>query len=63
MKRSGSERRLKKYLENKYEQNNIANLLNVMHSLMQENEELKERLSIVEQILTMHLPIIDETGG
>ena len=32
-------------------------------SLEEENEELKERLGIVEQILTMHLPIIDETGG
>ena len=57
MKRRSSEERLKAYMDNKYKQNNITTLV------MKENEELKERIAILEQILHMHLPIIEEKSG
>ena len=36
-------------------------LLQMIQTLMKENEELKQRVSILEQILHMHLPIVEET--
>ena len=60
MKRKSEEDKLKKYMDHKYDQSNITSLLNMMQSVMKENEELKDRLAIVEQILHMHLPIIEE---
>ena len=59
MKRKSSEDRLKAYMNRKYEQNNITTLLNMVQNIMKENEELKERVAILEQILHMHLPIIE----
>ena len=59
MKRQSPEQRLKTYMANKYEQNNITTLLNMMKNIVAENEELKERVAILEQILHMHLPIIE----
>ena len=59
MKRKSSEDRLKKYMDNKYDQSNATTLLNMVQSVVKENEELKNRLAIVEQILHMHLPIIE----
>ena len=47
-------------MDRKYEQSNITTLLNMIHGLVEENNELKERLSIVEQILHMHLPTIEK---
>ena len=38
-------------------------LLQMVQTLMKENEELKQRVSILEQILHMHLPIIEEKSG
>ena len=35
-------------------------LLQMIQTLMKENEELKQRVSILEQILHMHLPIVEE---
>ena len=46
-------------MDNKYEQNNVTTLLNMVQNIMKENEELKERVAILEQILHMHLPIIE----
>tara|TARA_R100001530_G_scaffold82260_1_gene57361 strand:+ start:270 stop:461 length:192 start_codon:yes stop_codon:yes gene_type:complete len=63
MKRRSSEERLKAYMDNKYKQNNITTLLNMVQNVMKENEELKERIAILEQILHMHLPIIEEKSG
>lgn len=60
MKRKSPEDRLKKYMDHKYDQSNITSLLNMMQTVMKENEELKDRLAIVEQIMHMHLPIIEE---
>ena len=60
MKRKSAEDRLKKYMNYKYDQSNITSLLNMMQSVMKENEELRNRLAIVEQIMHMHLPIIEE---
>ena len=60
MKRKSPEDRLKKYMDHKYDQSNITSLLNMMQTVMKENEQLKDRLAIVEQILHMHLPIIEE---
>ena len=34
--------------------------LEMVQTLIKENEELKERVAILEQILHMHLPIIEE---
>ena len=59
MKRKSPEDRLKKYMDHKYNQSNITTLLNMVQSVVKENEELKDRLAIVEQILHMHLPIIE----
>ena len=36
-------------------------LLQMVQTLMKENEELKQRVSILEQILHMHLPIVEES--
>ena len=63
MKRKSSEDRLKAYMNRKYEQNNITTLLNMVQNVIKENEELKERVAILEQILHMHLPIIEEKSG
>ena len=63
MKRKSSEDRLKAYMDRKYDQNNITALLNMVQSVIKENEELKERVAILEQILHMHLPIIEEKSG
>ena len=63
MKRRSSEDRLKAYMDHKYEQSNITTLLNMVQNVMKENEELKERVAILEQILHMHLPIIEEKSG
>ena len=60
MKRKSAEDRLKQYMDHKYDQSNITSLLNMMQSVMKENEELKDRLAIVEQIMHMHLPIIEK---
>ena len=60
MNRQSSENKLKAYMDNKYEQNNVTTLLNMIRNVMKENEELKERVAILEQILHMHLPIIEE---
>ena len=60
MTRKSPEKRLKEYMDRKYEQSNITTLLNMIHGLVEENNELKERLSIVEQILHMHLPTIEK---
>ena len=54
------EDKLKKYMNKKYEQKNITTLLNMVETVIKENNELKERLAILEQILHMHLPIINE---
>ena len=63
MKRRSSEDRLKAYMDHKYEQSNITTLLNMVQNVMKENEELKERVAILEQILHIHLPIIEEKSG
>ena len=63
MKRKSSEDRLKAYMDRKYDQNNITALLNMVQSVIKENEELKDRVAILEQILHMHLPIIEEKSG
>ena len=50
-------------MKNKYEQNNITTLLNMVQTVTKENEELRERVAILEQILHMHLPIIEDNAG
>ena len=35
-------------------------LLQMVQTLMKENEDLKQRVSILEQILHMHLPIVED---
>ena len=47
-------------MKDKYESNNVTTLLNMVQTVVKENEELKERVAILEQILHMHLPIIEE---
>ena len=47
-------------MHKKYEQKNITTLLNMIETVVRENNELKERVAILEQILHMHLPIINE---
>ena len=47
-------------MANKYPPTNIQTLMQMLQSLIKENEELKERVSILEQILHTHLPIIEE---
>ena len=54
------ERKLKNYMNKKYPPTNIETLMHMIKSLIKENEELKERVAILEQILHMHLPIIEE---
>ena len=54
------EDKLKKYMQDKYQKNNITTLLNMVQTVMKENEELRERVAILEQILHTHLPIIEE---
>ena len=58
--RKNPEDKLRKYIENKYQSNNTTTLLNMVQTVVKENEELKERVAILEQILHMHLPIIEE---
>ena len=57
------EDRLRKYVQKKYDTNNITTLLNMIQTVVKENEELRERVAILEQILHMHLPIIEEKSG
>ena len=57
------EAKLKRYMDRKYDQRNITTLLNMLETVIRENNELKERVAILEQILHMHLPIIDEQCG
>ena len=57
-----SEDRLKAYMDEKYAQSNMTTLLNMVQTVMKENEELKQRVAILEQILHMHLPIIEDGG-
>ena len=47
-------------MKDKYESNNVTTLLNMVQTVVKENEELKERVAILEQILHMHLPIVNE---
>jgi Trp operon repressor len=58
--KNNAENRLRKYVDNKYDQNNITTVLNMVQTVIKENEELKERVAILEQILHMHLPIIEK---
>ena len=58
--KSDPEKRLRKYVQDKYQSNNTTTLLNMVQTVVKENEELKERVAILEQILHMHLPIIEE---
>ena len=55
------EEKLKLYMQKKYDNKNITTLLNMVEPVIKENNELKERLAIVEQILHMHLPIIEKS--
>tara|TARA_Y100000034_G_scaffold23366_1_gene26975 strand:- start:9 stop:188 length:180 start_codon:yes stop_codon:yes gene_type:complete len=59
MKRTSADK-LRKYMQDKYESNNTTTLLNMVQTVMKENEELRERVAILEQILHTHLPIIEE---
>ena len=52
------DKRLRDYMDKKYPQDNITTLLNMVQTLVKENEDLKGRVAILEQILHMHLPII-----
>ena len=54
------EDKLKKYMTSKYPDDNIVTLLNMIKNLVEENDDLKERVAILEQILHMHLPIIEK---
>jgi len=58
--KKNSEDRLKAYMNKNYPQSNMTTLLNMVQTVMKENEALKERVAILEQILHMHLPIIEE---
>ena len=58
--RQSPESKLRKYMQDKYQNNNITTLLNMVQTVMKENEELRERVAILEQILHTHLPIIEE---
>ena len=55
------EERLKLYMQKKYDNKNITTLLNMVETVIRENNELRKRLVIVEQILRMHLPIIEKS--
>ena len=63
MKSNKSEDKLRNYIEHKYEQKNITTLLNMVNTVVKENDELKKRIDILEQILHMHLPIIEDKRG
>ena len=54
-----AETKLRKYMQDKY-QDNTTTLLNMVQTVMKENEELRERVAILEQILHTNLPIIEE---
>ena len=54
------EDRLKKYMTSKYPDDNITTLLNMINTLVKENDSLKERVAILEQILHTYLPIIEK---
>ena len=58
--RQSPESKLRKYMQDKYQNNNITTLLNMVQTVLKENEELRERVAILEQILHTHLPIIEE---
>ena len=58
--KKNAEDRLKAYMNKNYPQSNMTTLLNMVQTVMKENEALKERVAILEQILHMHLPIIEE---
>ena len=58
--RRNPEDKLRKYVKDKYQTNNMTTLLNMVQTVVKENEELKERVAILEQILHMHLPIIEK---
>ena len=47
-------------MQQKYDNKNITTLLNMIETVVRENNDLKERLAIVEQIMHMHLPIIED---
>ena len=55
-----AERKLKDYMTEKYPPTNIETLMHMIQSLIKENEELKKRVDVLEKILRMHLPIIEE---
>jgi len=58
--RRNSEDKLRKYVKDKYQSNNMTTLLNMVQTVVKENEELRERVAILEQILHTHLPIIEQ---
>ena len=58
--RKNPEDKLRKYIEDKYQSNNMTTLLNMVQTVVKENEELRERVAILEQILHMHLPIVEK---
>ena len=60
MNHKSPEEKLREYMDIKYDQRNITTLLNMGQTVIKENEELKKRVAILEQILHMHLPIIEE---
>jgi len=47
-------------MKSKYNNRDISTLLGIVENLVLENKELKKRLAIIEQILRMHLPIIEK---
>jgi len=63
MKRKSPEDKLRNYIDYKYDQKNITTLLNMVQTVIKENEDLKQRMAILEQILHMHLPIIEDKSG
>ena len=52
--------KLKKYMAEKYPEDNTKQLLNMIKTLVKENNDLKERVAILEQILHTYLPIIEK---
>ena len=58
--RRNPEDKLRKYVKDKYQTNNMTTLLNMVQTVVKENEELRERVAILEQILHTHLPIIEQ---
>ena len=47
-------------MKSKFNNRDISTLLGIVENLVLENKELKKRLAIIEQILRMHLPIIEK---